>query len=47
MPGKDPGGAIGTLMLGITGCVIGGGMLVFFNPQRPASLPLARSVPVQ
>jgi len=32
MPGRDPGGAIGTLMLGITGCVIGCGILVFFNP---------------
>jgi uncharacterized membrane protein YeaQ/YmgE (transglycosylase-associated protein family) len=31
MPGRDPGGAIGTLMMGIAGCVIGCGVLMFFR----------------
>lgn len=31
MPGRDPGGAVGTLMMGIAGCVIGCGVLMFFR----------------
>ncbi|MEM7812866.1 MAG: GlsB/YeaQ/YmgE family stress response membrane protein [Planctomycetota bacterium] len=30
MPGKDPGGSIGTFMMGIAGSVIGCGTLMFF-----------------
>lgn len=30
MPGKDPGGAVATLMMGIIGTVIGCGSLAFF-----------------
>lgn len=30
MPGRDPGGAIATLMMGIGGSVIGAGTLAFF-----------------
>jgi uncharacterized membrane protein YeaQ/YmgE (transglycosylase-associated protein family) len=30
MPGKDPGGAVATLMMGIVGTVIGCGSLAFF-----------------
>jgi uncharacterized membrane protein YeaQ/YmgE (transglycosylase-associated protein family) len=30
MPGRDPGGAVSTLLMGIAGCVIGCGMLVYF-----------------
>ena len=30
MPGRDPGGAIATLLMGIAGCVIGCGTLFFF-----------------
>jgi uncharacterized membrane protein YeaQ/YmgE (transglycosylase-associated protein family) len=30
MPGRDPGGAIATLMMGIGGSVIGSGILAFF-----------------
>jgi uncharacterized membrane protein YeaQ/YmgE (transglycosylase-associated protein family) len=30
MPGKDPGGAVGTLLMGIGGTVIGCGTLLFF-----------------
>lgn len=30
MPGKDPGGAIGTMMMGIAGSVIGCGITAFF-----------------
>lgn len=31
MPGRDPGGAVGTMLMGIAGCVIGCGTLLFFN----------------
>ena len=30
MPGRDPGGAVTTLLMGIGGCVIGSGILTFF-----------------
>jgi uncharacterized membrane protein YeaQ/YmgE (transglycosylase-associated protein family) len=33
MPGKDPGGAVATLMMGIVGTVIGCGTLAFFLPS--------------
>lgn len=42
MPGRDPGGAITTLIMGIGGSVIGSGILVYFaEGQRvtPLSLP--------
>ncbi len=32
MPGKDPGGAVATLLMGIVGTVIGCGTLAFFIP---------------
>jgi uncharacterized membrane protein YeaQ/YmgE (transglycosylase-associated protein family) len=32
MPGKDPGGAVATLLMGIVGTVIGCGTLAFFLP---------------
>ena len=41
MPGKDPGGAVATLMMGIVGTVIGCGTLAFSCPA-PRS---RRSVP--
>jgi uncharacterized membrane protein YeaQ/YmgE (transglycosylase-associated protein family) len=31
MPGRDPGGAVATLMMGIGGAVIGCGVLAFFS----------------
>jgi uncharacterized membrane protein YeaQ/YmgE (transglycosylase-associated protein family) len=31
MPGRDPGGAVATVMMGIAGCIIGCGVLLFFN----------------
>jgi uncharacterized membrane protein YeaQ/YmgE (transglycosylase-associated protein family) len=31
MPGRDPGGAIATLLMGIGGAVIGGGVLMYFT----------------
>lgn len=31
MPGRDPGGAVGTLLMGIGGCVIGCGTVLFFR----------------
>jgi uncharacterized membrane protein YeaQ/YmgE (transglycosylase-associated protein family) len=31
MPGRDPGGAIGTLLMGIVGCIVGCGTLMFFR----------------
>ena len=30
MPGKDPGGAIGTMLMGVAGTFIGCGILLFF-----------------
>lgn len=30
MPGRDPGGAVATVLMGIGGCVIGCGTLLFF-----------------
>lgn len=32
MPGRDPGGAVATLLMGIGGAVIGCGILAFFVP---------------
>lgn len=37
MPGRDPGGTVATLMLGIVGCVIGCGTLLFFRPEAKVS----------
>ena len=34
MPGRDPGGAIVTLLMGIGGAVIGAGTLTFFWPAQ-------------
>ena len=31
MPGRDPGGAVGTLLMGVVGTVIGCGTLSFFD----------------
>ncbi len=31
MPGRDPGGAVATLMMGIGGTVIGSGLLMYFT----------------
>jgi uncharacterized membrane protein YeaQ/YmgE (transglycosylase-associated protein family) len=31
MPGRDPGGAVGTLLMGIGGSLIGCGVLLLFN----------------
>ena len=42
MPGRDPGGAVGTLLMGIVGCIIGCGTLMFFwegNRVTPISPP--------
>jgi uncharacterized membrane protein YeaQ/YmgE (transglycosylase-associated protein family) len=41
MPGRDPGGAVATLLTGITGTIIGCGTLAFFYPEQrvtPVSL---------
>jgi uncharacterized membrane protein YeaQ/YmgE (transglycosylase-associated protein family) len=37
MPGRDPGGAVGTLLMGIVGCVIGCGSLMFFQENARVS----------
>ena len=41
MPGRDPGGALGTLLMGIVGTIIGCGTLSFFGSIHitPISLP--------
>lgn len=31
MPGRDPGGAVGTMLMGIVGSLIGCGVLLLFN----------------
>ena len=47
MPGRDPGGAIATLMMGIGGSVIGSGILAYFwaghrvTPISPISFLVA------
>lgn len=47
MPGRDPGGAIATLVMGISGVVIGCGTLAFFldghqvSPLSPLGLAVA------
>lgn len=46
MPGRDPGGAVATLLMGMGGSVIGCGVLMFFWPgQRVAPIsPLGFAV---
>ena len=39
MPGKDPGGIIVTILLGIAGSVVGGFLLGLLLPGRSASQP--------
>lgn len=34
MPGRDPGGAVATLAMGVGGTVVGCGVLTFFSGQR-------------
>jgi len=34
MPGRDPGGAVATLLTGVAGSVIGCGVLMFFWPDH-------------
>jgi uncharacterized membrane protein YeaQ/YmgE (transglycosylase-associated protein family) len=34
MPGKDPGGAVATVCMGIAGCVIGSGTVMYFLPDQ-------------
>ncbi len=47
MPGRDPGGAVGTMLMGIAGSVIGSGILAFFwqgqriSPISPLGFLLA------
>ncbi|ADB15400.1 hypothetical protein Psta_0714 [Pirellula staleyi DSM 6068] len=41
MPGKDPGGAVATLAMGIGGTVIGCGVLTFFSPQGTRVTPIS------
>jgi uncharacterized membrane protein YeaQ/YmgE (transglycosylase-associated protein family) len=47
MPGRDPGGAVATLLMGIGGAVIGAGTLMFFweggrvTPMSPLGFAVA------
>ena len=44
MPGRDPGGLIVTMLLGIVGAVIGGYMgrvLGFYGPNQPAGFVMS------
>ena len=39
LPGRDPGGAVATLIVGIAGTIIGCGALMYFFPdQRPTPI---------
>jgi len=40
MPGRDPGGAVATLAMGIGGTVIGCGTLTYFQGQRVTPISL-------
>lgn len=37
MPGRDPGGSLATLLMGVAGTVIGCALLKFFYPQADVS----------
>lgn len=42
MPGKDPGGALATVLIGVFGSIIGAGVLVYFSDSMrvsPISVP--------
>jgi uncharacterized membrane protein YeaQ/YmgE (transglycosylase-associated protein family) len=47
MPGRDPGGAMATVIIGVSGTIIGGGSLAFFSeglrvePLSPVGFVLA------
>lgn len=41
MPGKDPGGAVATLAMGIGGTVIGCGILSFFSQGKTLITPIS------
>lgn len=41
MPGKDPGGAVATLAMGVGGTVIGCGVLTFFTPGGTRVTPIS------
>ena len=41
MPGKDPGGAVATLAMGIGGTVIGCGVLSYFSQGRTLVTPIS------
>jgi uncharacterized membrane protein YeaQ/YmgE (transglycosylase-associated protein family) len=41
MPGKDPGGAIATLAMGVGGTIIGCGTLTFFSNQGQRVTPIS------
>jgi uncharacterized membrane protein YeaQ/YmgE (transglycosylase-associated protein family) len=39
LPGRDPGGAVATVLVGIAGTIVGCGSLLFFFPeQRPTPI---------
>jgi uncharacterized membrane protein YeaQ/YmgE (transglycosylase-associated protein family) len=41
MPGRDPGGAVATLAMGIGGTVIGCGVLTYFSPGGTRVTPIS------
>jgi len=46
LPGKDPGGAFATVVIGVLGSIIGAGVLVFFSDNlrvSPLSVPASWS----
>lgn len=41
MPGRDPGGAIATLLMGVGGSLIGGGILSYFAGREATPSPIS------
>lgn len=41
MPGRDPGGAIATLLMGVGGSLIGGGILSYFAGREATPTPIS------
>jgi uncharacterized membrane protein YeaQ/YmgE (transglycosylase-associated protein family) len=41
MPGRDPGGAVATLAMGIGGTIIGCGVLTYFSPTGTRVTPIS------
>ncbi|MBI3464188.1 MAG: GlsB/YeaQ/YmgE family stress response membrane protein [Planctomycetes bacterium] len=41
MPGRDPGGPVATILMGIGGCVFGLGTVSYFFPEQRVTTPIS------